>query len=142
MAHDYTLGALKIGNPWSLPVPAGAPTAAGYLTVTNTGKTPDRLIGADGPEVDHVEIHEMTMDGAVMRMRPVSGGVVLPPGRTVTLAPGGYHLMLIGPKRGFKVGEHIAGTLRFEHAGTVKVEFEVQTAPPGGVADHSHMEMH
>jgi copper(I)-binding protein len=147
MAHDYTLRDLKIGNPWSLPVPAGAPTAAGYLTVTNTGKTPDRLVGADVPEVDHVEIHEMKMDGAVMRMRPVPGGLVLPPGQTVALAPGGYHLMLIGPKRGFKVGEHIAGALRFEHAGTVKVEFEVQTAAPKGADDHArmttpHMEMH
>lgn len=142
MARDYTLGDLKIGDPWSLPVRAGAPTAVGYLTVTNTGKTSDRLIGAGAPQMDHVEIHEMKMDGAVMRMRPVPSGVVLPPGQTVTMAPGGYHLMLIGPKRAFKVGEHIAGTLRFEHAGTVEVEFEVRIAPPAVAADHSHMEMH
>jgi copper(I)-binding protein len=142
VAHDYTLGPLKIGAPWSLPVPAGAPTAAGYLTVTNTGKTPDRLVGADVPQVDHVEIHEMKMDGAIMRMRPIPVGLALPPGQTIPLAPGGYHLMLIGPKRGFKAGDHIAGTLRFERAGTVKVEFEVGTAPPKGADAQAHMDMH
>jgi copper(I)-binding protein len=123
-------GDLKITGPWSLPVPTGAPTAAGYLTIVNTGKTADRLIGADVPDVDHVEVHEMKLDGAIMRMRPIPGGLALPPGKTVTLAPGGFHLMLIGPKRGFNVGDHIPGTLRFEHAGPVKVDFKVQLAPP------------
>ena len=137
-APNTAEGVLRIGHPWSLPFSAGAPTAAGYLTVTNIGKAPDRLLGADSPVFDHVEIHEMKMDGVIMRMRPVPGGLVLPPGRTVTLAPGGYHLMLVGPKRSYKVGERIPATLRFERAGAVKVEFEVQIAPAAG----AHMDMH
>lgn len=135
LAHGYTVGDLKIGHPWSLPSPAGAPTAAGYLTLTNTGKAPERLLGADIPDVARVEIHQMSMNGGVMRMRAVSGGLLIGPGQTVTLAPGGYHLMLIGPKHPFAVGDHVMGTLRFEHAGSVKVDFHVQADPPKGEAE-------
>ncbi len=141
LAQDETIGDLKIGHPWVLPAPAGAPTAAGYLTLTNRGKTADRLLGVDVAEATKVEIHHMIMDGAIMRMRPVPDGIVVPPGQTVTLAPGGYHLMLIGPKRAFKVGEHLQGVLRFEHAGLVKIDFPVQVLPPQG-DDHPPMAMH
>jgi len=141
LAHVYSVGALQISHPWVLPAPAGAPTAAGYLTLTNRGKTAERLLGANVAEAAKVEIHQMTMDGAIMRMRPIPGGVVIPPGQTVTLAPGGYHLMLIGPKRALKVGDHVQGALRFEHAGVVKVDFYVQATPPIG-DDHAPMEMH
>ena len=120
-AHSYTLGALQIGHPWSRPNPPGAPTAAGYLTITNTGKTPDRLLGGSSPVATKIEVHEMSMTGGIMRMRPVAGGLVLPAGQTVKLEPGGFHLMIIGPKRAFKVGDHIPATLRFEHAGEIRV---------------------
>jgi copper(I)-binding protein len=127
-AHSYQIGALKIGHPWSRPNPPGAPTAAGYLTVTNTGAVPDRLLGGSSPEANAIEVHEMSMTGGIMRMRPVAGGLVIPPGQTVKLEPGGYHLMIIGPKQAFKVGDHIPATLRFEHAGSLKVEFYVEAA--------------
>ena len=74
----------------------------------------------------------MTMAGGIMRMRPVPGGLPIPPGQTVKLQPDGYHLMLIGPKRPFKVGDHIPATLRFQRAGAVNVDFEVEAATPGG----------
>jgi copper(I)-binding protein len=76
-----------------------------------------------------LEVHEMTMTGGVMRMRPLSGGLAIPPGQTVALAPGGYHLMLIGPKRPFRLGAQVPATLRFAKAGPVKVTFVVQAAP-------------
>jgi copper(I)-binding protein len=100
------------------------------LTVTNTGNSPDKLVGGSSSEVDHIEVHEMSLEGGVMRMRPVSGGIAIEPGKTVILQPGGFHLMLIGPKRSFKVGEHIPATLKFEHAGEVKVDFYVQGDAP------------
>ena len=128
-AHSYTLGALQIGHPWSRPNPPGAPTAAGYLTITNTGKTPDRLLGGSSPVATKIEVHEMSMTGGIMRMRPVAGGLVLPAGQTVKLEPGGFHLMIIGPNHAFKVGDHIPATLRFEHAGEIRVEFYVEAAP-------------
>jgi copper(I)-binding protein len=131
-AHSYQAGALKVDHPWVRPTSPGAPTAAGYLTITNTGKVPDKLLGGASPLANQVEVHQMTMTGTVMRMRPVIGGLDLPAGRTVTLAPGGYHLMLIGPKHAFKLGEHIPATLKFEHAGDVKVDFVVQDAPGAG----------
>jgi copper(I)-binding protein len=131
-AHDYSVGGLKIGHLWSRPNPPGAPTAAGYLTITNTGRQADVLLGGASPVASKIEVHQMTMAGGIMRMRPVPGGLPIPPGQTVRLQPDGYHLMLIGPKRPFKVGDHIPATLRFQRAGAVNVEFEVQAAAPGG----------
>ena len=144
-------GTVKIERAWIRPNPPGAPTAAGYLTITNPGHEPDRLVGGSSPQVGKIEIHEMSMAGGVMKMRPVAGGLAIPPGATVKLEPGGYHVMLIGPKRAFRPGEHVPVTLRFEHAGAVKVDFAVQTEAPGAGASHkpgasqtdmSHMDMH
>jgi copper(I)-binding protein len=143
LAHGYTLGTLQIGHPWIRPTPLGAPTAAGYLTVTNTGATPDRFLDGSAPDAAKIEIHGMSMAGGIMRMRPVAGGLALPPGQTIKLAPGGFHLMIIGPKHAFKIGDHIPAMLRFQHAGEVKVEFYVQADPPeaGGSAPMK-MDMH
>jgi copper(I)-binding protein len=129
-AHGYKVGDLAIGHPWSRPTPPRAPTAAGYLTVTNSGHAPDTLVGASSPEAAALELHESSMAGGVMRMRAVPEGLAIAPGQTVKLEPGGYHFMFIGPKKPFAVGDHIPATLRFRRAGTVKVEFEVQEAAP------------
>jgi copper(I)-binding protein len=131
-AHDYRFGALKISHPWSRPNPPGAPTAAGYLTITNTGRHADVLLGGSSPMANTIEVHQMTMAGSIMRMRPVPGGLSIPPGQTVRLQPDGYHLMLIGPKRPFKVGDRIPATLRFQRAGAVTIDFEVEAAAPTG----------
>ena len=137
-AHGYPLGALTIGHPWSRPTSPGAPTAAGYLTITNTGTTPDRLLGGSTPAATRIEIHVTSMTGGIMRMRPVVGGLLAPAGQTVTLAPGGYHLMIVGPKHAFRIGDHIPATLRFEHAGEVKVEFYVEAAAPAQSMPGTH----
>jgi len=131
-AHDYSAGALKVGHPWSRPTPAGAPTAAGYLTITNSGPKADVLLGGSSSMASKVEVHQMTMAGGIMRMRPLPAGLLIPAHQSVTLGPGGYHLMLIGPKRPFKVGDHIPVTLRFQRAGAVNVEFDVQASAPDG----------
>ncbi len=77
-ARDYSLGALKIAVASSRPTPPGAPTAAGYLTITNIGRTPDQLVGGDSPLASKVEIHRMSMTGGIMRMRAVPGGLPIP----------------------------------------------------------------
>lgn len=133
LAHEYSVGALRIGHPWSRPSPVGAPAGAGYMTVTNTGSTEDRLTGGSTPVAARLEIHEMSMTGGVMKMRPVTGGLVIPAGDTATLAPGGYHVMFIGLKAPLKVGDHVPATLQFQKAGSVEVDFLVQT-PQG--SDH------
>ena len=140
-AHGYKVGELAIGQPWSRPTPPGAPTAAGYLTVTNTGHAPDALVSASSPEAAGLELHQSSMAGGVMRMRAVPEGVVIAPGQTVKLEPGGYHLMFMGPKKPFAIGDHVPATLRFRRAGAVKVEFYVQAAAPDAGGGHAAMGM-
>lgn len=125
-AHDYAAGPLKVSHPWSRATPGGAKVAAGYLTVTNTGSSPDRLTGASVTAAGRAEMHSMSSEGGVMRMAPLPNGLEIPPGGTVTLAPSGNHLMFLDLKQPFKQGERIAGTLTFERAGTVPVEFVVE----------------
>ena len=126
-ARDYDSGSLHIAHPWVRATPPGAPTAAGYLTITNRGASPDHLLGGDAPGIGPIEIHQMSMTGQIMRMRPIVGGMLVGPGQTVALTPGGErHLMLIGPKRTLKAGDRVPATLRFEKAGEVKVTFMVE----------------
>ena len=140
-AHDTRHGAIRVADAWVRPNPPGAPTAAGYATITNAGPAPDRLVSAASAEARSVELHQMSMAGAVMQMRPVAGGLPIGPGQTVSLAPGGYHLMLIGPAHTFRVGEVVPVTLVFQRAGAVRVGFQVENGPPahGGM---SGMDMH
>ncbi len=135
IAHGYDVGSLSIGHPWTRPTPAGAPNGGGYMTITNKGSADDRLVGGRTPAATRVEIHEMSMDGGVMRMRKLAGGLALPAGETVTLAPGGYHVMFIGLKAPFRAGDSVPVTLDFQKAGSVTVEFRVQATSP---ADHDH----
>jgi copper(I)-binding protein len=129
-AQTYRLGALRIEDPWMLPTPPGAPAAAGYLTVTNTGGRPDRLLGGSSPSAVRVEVHQTMTTGGIMRMRPVSGGLVIAPGKMVAIEPAGYHLMLVRPRRPFGLGQSIPATLHFERAGSVDIAFSVMAAPP------------
>ena len=126
IAHEFKVGALKIGRPWARATPKGAPVGGGYLTITNTGSTPDRLVGGSVAFAKHVEIHEMKMDNGVMKMRMLPNGLTIEPGQTVTLKPGGYHIMFTGLKAPLVKGEHANATLKFEKAGDVKVYFLVE----------------
>ena len=132
-AHDYKLGALEIGHPWARATPPTAPTGGGYLSVKNTGTEPDRLMSVSSPAAETVQVHEMKMDGSVMRMRPLEGPLEIKPGETVTLAPGGMHMMMMGLKAPFKQGERVPLTLVFEKAGKIDVEMVVVAmgATPG-----------
>ncbi|MBS0522422.1 MAG: copper chaperone PCu(A)C [Proteobacteria bacterium] len=125
-AHSYKLGALEIGHPWARATPPTAPTGGGYLSVKNTGTEPDRLISASSPVAGAVQVHEMKMEGNVMRMRELDGPLEIKPGETVTLAPGGLHLMMMGLKAPLKQGEKIPLTLVFEKAGKIDVELLVE----------------
>ena len=124
-AASYKLGALQIGQPWARATAPSAPAGGGFLTITNTGSTPDRLVSARSPAANMVQIHEMKMDGNVMRMREVEKGLEIPAGKSVTLAPGGYHLMMMGLKAPLKEGTQVPVTLVFEKAGSIDINFEV-----------------
>jgi hypothetical protein len=125
IARDYTLGALQIGQPWARATPPTAPSGGGFLTITNKGTAPDRLVSASSPAAGAVQVHEMKMEGSIMRMREVEKGLEIPPGATVTLAPGGLHLMMMGLKVPFKKDEKVPVTLVFEKAGKIDVELDV-----------------
>jgi copper(I)-binding protein len=125
-AHDYKAGDLVIDHPWVRATPPGASTAGGYATITNHGTEQDRLTGGSATDVERVEVHQMTVENNVMKMRPLDAGLEIGPGETVELKPGGYHLMMIGPKEQITEGSKIEGTLVFEKAGTVDVSFKVE----------------
>ncbi len=136
-------GDLTIATPWLRATPAGATVAGGYVSITNAGTVPDTLTAAAIPLARRGTIHSMSMDGGVMRMAPVEGGLTIRPGETVTLAPGGLHLMFEDLTASPKAGETVAGTLTFARAGTVPVTFTVApigaqapAAPPAGHAHH------
>ena len=137
-AHEYKAGALVIRHPWTRATPGGARVAGGFASIDNTGSEPDKLVGASLSRAERSEIHQMAMQGEVMTMKPVEGGIAIPAGGNLTLSPGGYHLMFPGLKAPLKQGETVAGTLVFEKAGTVPVEFAVESiAAKGGEHDHA-----
>jgi len=125
-AAEYKAGSIQIKDPWARATPKGSEVGGGYMTLTNTGSEPDRLIGGSNAVAGKFEIHEMSMDGGVMKMRMMPKGIEIKPGQTVELKPGSYHLMFIGLKQPFEQGKRVKGTLQFEKAGTVEVEYAVE----------------
>ncbi len=137
-AADIKSGDLVIAQPWSRATPGGAKVAGGYVTITNTGSGPDRLVGGSAAVAGRVEVHEMAVDSGIMKMRQLEAGLPLPAGQTVRLAPGGLHLMLMDLKSGLKQGETVPVTLEFEKAGKVDVPFQVEAVGAGKKSDAGH----
>ena len=125
-AHEYKLGTLEIDHPYARATPPNAPVSGGYMTIRNTGPEADRLVSAEATFADRVEIHEMTMEGEVMKMRQLADGLEIPAGDEVVLQPGGYHVMFIGIDSQFKEGEIRKAKLTFEKAGTIELDFKVE----------------
>jgi copper(I)-binding protein len=142
-AEEVKAGDLVITQSWARATPGGAKVGGGYLTIENKGSAPDRLIGGSADIADKVQVHEMAMNNGVMTMRPLDKGLTIDPGKTVKLAPGGYHLMLFDLKSPLKQGDKLPVTLEFEKAGKVKLTLDVQgvgaQAPAG--AGSGSMEM-
>ncbi|TMJ02167.1 MAG: copper chaperone PCu(A)C [Alphaproteobacteria bacterium] len=139
-AHDYQVGPIAIDHPWTRATPKNAPVAGGYLKITNTGTTPDRLVGGSTNVSKRLELHEMKMDGGVMKMREVRDGLELPPGATVELKPGSYHIMMMDLARPLAKGDKVKASLTFEKAGKVDVEFAVEAigGSPAGMKTKEH----
>lgn len=131
-AHEYTLGTLKIGHPYARATVAGQPSAGAYLSIENKGAATDKLVSAATEAAKTTEIHTMSMEGDIMKMRRIDG-IDIQPGETITMQPGnGYHLMLIGLKKPLAAGESIPMTLVFEKAGKIDVSVKVETIKAGG----------
>jgi len=142
-AGDVKAGDLVISQAWGRATPNGAKIGGGYLTIENRGSTPDKLIGVSGDIAGKIEVHEMAMNDGVMKMRPLDKGLAIEPGKTVKLAPGGYHLMMMDLKNPLKQGDRVPVTLEFEKAGKVQVTLDVQAvgAPGPGPAAGGNMDM-
>jgi len=131
-AHEFKVGSLEIDHPWARATPKGASVGGGYLKITNKGTEPDRLVGGSSPVAGKFEIHEMAMDGGVMKMRPLPNGIEIKPGQTVEFKPGGFHIMMVGLKQPLEAGKTVKGTLVFEKAGTVDIEYKVEPIGSSG----------
>jgi copper(I)-binding protein len=137
-AHEYTLGDLAIGHAYAAETPKTAKTGAGYLSITNGGTTPDRLL-AIRTSFPRTEIHAVEVDAeGVTRMRPVEA-LDIPPGATVTLAPQGLHVMFMGLEAPLAAGASIPATLVFERAGEIAIDFKVEPRAAGTAHDMPEM---
>ena len=123
--HSHEKGELQIRHPWARATPPGAAVGAGYLEIRNRGSQPDRLLSAATALAKRVELHVTEHAADVAKMRQLRAFEV-PARERLTLRPGGAHLMLVDLVRPLKKGERFAMTLRFERAGELEVQFEVQ----------------
>ena len=131
-AHQYSVGNLVIGHPWSRPTVQGMPIGVAYLSITNNGSQQDTLIAASTPAAARVEFHRTSLESGMARMRP-AGVLVVAPNATVTAEPGGLHLMLVDLKTPLVAGSSIPLVLRFQSAGSITVQLKVE---PQDAASH------
>jgi copper(I)-binding protein len=137
LSHEYVSGQIKVVHPWARATAPGATTGVGYMKIINQGATPIRLLGGSTPAATAVEIHAMSMDGGVMRMRPVGEGLVVPARGQIELKPGSIHLMLIGLKHPLVEEDLEPLTLNFDGGVRVNIELYIESmgAASGG---HGH----
>ncbi len=142
IGHEIKAKSLQIDHPWIRVTPKGSAVTAGYLTITNKGKMTDYLTGASLEGAGGAEIHQTVVEEGIARMRPVPGGVEIGPGQTVSLEPNGLHIMFTDLKNSYEADTYFDGTLTFRSAGTVKVEFFVESGSgkphPSPDAGHEH----
>jgi len=144
-AHDFQVGELLVKHPYAMPSPTGSKNGAAFLKqIKNSGKLADQLVSVRTQIANKAEIHEMKMDGDVMKMRAISG-IDIPPGAEVSVAKGnanGYHLMLLGLKKPLKDGDKFSMWLTFKRAGEVKVEVGVQSPADAEKTEKSQEHKH
>ena len=141
MATDYRAGSLAISGPWSRATPKGAQAAIGYMAIKNNGTVTDRLIGGSIDVAETFELHSMVIENGVAKMRELKN-VEIKPGQTIEFKPGGSHVMFVDLKHPLNKGERIKGTLIFEHAGSVQIEYDVEgigaQMSPGDIKQMQH----
>jgi copper(I)-binding protein len=141
-AADYKAGSLNISDPWSRATPKGASVAAGYMTIKNSGSSPDRLVEGSSNVAAKFELHEVKMENGIAKMRPVKGGSEIKPGETVELKPSSFHVMFVGLKKPLSAGDQFKATLVFEKAGPVSVDYDVRAMGSEGSGTMPGMKLH
>lgn len=136
--QTFAIGDITVAGAFTRATLPGAKAAGGFLTITNAGQAADRLIAAASDVAEAVELHEMKMEGDMMKMSPIEGGIDIPAGETVTLAPGGLHVMFMGLGQPFEQGACVEVTLTFEQAGDLPIVLNVGDVSAGS-AGETHM---
>jgi len=138
LAHDFSVGPIKIVHPWSRATPPGAKVGGGYLKIENSGTGPDRLLGGTSDVAQRIEVHETAVTEGIARMRLLADGLAVPASGSAELKPGGVHLMLLDLKGPLKQGEKVKARLSFERAGPIDVEFQIDAigAQPPSASQH------
>ena len=140
IAADYKAGSIEIMNPWSRATPKGASTAIGYMTIKNNGATPDRLTSGSVDVAGSVQLHSMVMENGVAKMRELHD-IEIKPGQIIEFKPGGSHAMFVDLKHPLSKGDRVSGTLVFERAGKVQIEYNVESlGAQSGPQDLEHMQ--
>lgn len=141
-AHEAHSGGISVKHPWIRATSKGMGVTAGYAKITNQGKVADKLLGASLEGAGKAELHQTTIENGVAKMRPLEGGLVIEPGATVELKPAGAHLMFSDLKTTYDQDSYVDGTLVFEKAGALKLDFYVEkgAASPtsGGAGGDEH----
>ena len=147
-AHDFTLGDLSVAHPYARATTSQAQMAGGFMTITNNGSEPDRLIGVEGTFARDFQVHLTENNDGVMQMREVEAGIEIPAGGSVELMRGSFHVMFMGLDNALSEGESYDATLIFENAGELPISFKVEAfnyQPEGhsseGMDDMDHGEM-
>ncbi|MFM7347906.1 MAG: copper chaperone PCu(A)C [Erythrobacter sp.] len=136
-ATETAASSIAVTDPWSRETAEGQNAGGAFMTIANTGTVADRLTGGSSPVAGRVEIHTMTMEGDVMKMRQLEDGLDVPAGGEVTLKPGSFHVMLMDLKQPLKAGDTVPLTLTFAGAGTVETQLEVRPAGAMPAMDHA-----
>jgi copper(I)-binding protein len=119
---------LELSNGRTRAMLPGQKVGGGYVTIKNTSDKAETLISASTSRASRMEVHEMAMDDGVMKMRKLENGITIPAGGSISLAPGGNHMMFFGVEKPFAEGDMIPVEFKFEHAGTVKVDLKTTSA--------------
>jgi periplasmic copper chaperone A len=136
LAHSFAAensiksGDIIVSSPWARAMLPGQATGGGYLTIENTGSAADSLVSVTSPNAAIVEIHQMSMDENVMKMRQITDGLEIIGGGKVELSPGGLHLMFKHVQAPFRAGDTVKVTLEFTKAGKIDVEMPIAFANP------------
>jgi periplasmic copper chaperone A len=136
--HEMRAGKLVIVHTWVRATPPGAAVTAGYGKITNTGPVADRLIGASLSGALRAEIHSTTARDGMVKMRPLKDGIPIAAGQTVELKPGDLHIMFSGLRSPLEEDVYVDGTLTFQKAGTIAVEFFVEPMAKAAPSHNSH----
>lgn len=126
LADPVTAGTLSVQDAWARPSIGNAPNGIVYLTITNMGEAPDRLVGASASVAKRVGLHATKMEGGIMKMRPAAQGITVPAKGAIELKPGGFHVMLMGFTRKLVPGQNFDLTLTFERQGAVRIAVEIK----------------